>query len=192
MSHISVREPADGRNRPGRSVDDLTVSKLLRPLVRPGTVSRCSLIERLANGDGHRIVSVVAPPGQGRQRCYRSGPSAAARLSRGYQSRNRTTTRRSCSRTWRRRSMRWSQSAGGFSTRWPPRQLHAGRSRPRLGPAFASMTSPVVVVLDDVHVLHNRECRLHCPRGRLSRERSAGFLTQPGGLPLPGADAARR
>ena len=44
-------------------MDDLTVSKLLRPLVRPGTVARCSLIERLANGDAHRIVSVVAPPG---------------------------------------------------------------------------------------------------------------------------------
>ncbi len=30
---------------------------------------------------------------------------------------------------------------------------------PRLGSAFSSMTSPVVLVLDDVHVLHNRECR---------------------------------
>jgi LuxR family transcriptional regulator, maltose regulon positive regulatory protein len=30
---------------------------------------------------------------------------------------------------------------------------------PRLGAAFASMTSPVVLVLDDVHMLHNSECR---------------------------------
>ena len=30
---------------------------------------------------------------------------------------------------------------------------------PRLGSAFASMTSPVTLVLDDVHVLHNSECR---------------------------------
>ena len=30
---------------------------------------------------------------------------------------------------------------------------------PRLGSAFSSMTSPVVLVLDDVHVLHNSECR---------------------------------
>ena len=30
---------------------------------------------------------------------------------------------------------------------------------PRLGAAFSSMTSPVVLVLDDVHVLHNSECR---------------------------------
>jgi LuxR family maltose regulon positive regulatory protein len=30
---------------------------------------------------------------------------------------------------------------------------------PRLGAAFAAMTSPLVLVLDDVHLLHNSECR---------------------------------
>jgi LuxR family transcriptional regulator, maltose regulon positive regulatory protein len=30
---------------------------------------------------------------------------------------------------------------------------------PRLGAALAAMTSPVVLVLDDVHLLHNSECR---------------------------------
>jgi LuxR family transcriptional regulator, maltose regulon positive regulatory protein len=30
---------------------------------------------------------------------------------------------------------------------------------PRLGAAFAAMTSPVVLVLDDVHLLYNSECR---------------------------------
>ena len=30
---------------------------------------------------------------------------------------------------------------------------------PRLGNAFASMTKPVALVLDDVHILHNQECR---------------------------------
>ena len=30
---------------------------------------------------------------------------------------------------------------------------------PRLGSAFSSMTTPVVLVLDDVHVLRNPECR---------------------------------
>ena len=30
---------------------------------------------------------------------------------------------------------------------------------PRLGSAFASMTTPVVLVLDDVHLLRNSECR---------------------------------
>jgi LuxR family maltose regulon positive regulatory protein len=30
---------------------------------------------------------------------------------------------------------------------------------PRLGAALAAMTTPLVLVLDDVHVLHNSECR---------------------------------
>jgi LuxR family maltose regulon positive regulatory protein len=34
-----------------------------------------------------------------------------------------------------------------------------GSVAPRICAAFWSMTSPVVLVLDDVHVLHNRECR---------------------------------
>jgi LuxR family transcriptional regulator, maltose regulon positive regulatory protein len=46
---------------------------------------------------------------------------------------------------------------------------------PRLGTAFASMTSPVVLILDDVHVLHNSQCRAalsvladHVPGGRVA------------------------
>jgi LuxR family maltose regulon positive regulatory protein len=34
---------------------------------------------------------------------------------------------------------------------------------PRLGSALASITSPVALVLDDVHVLHDRECRAAMP-----------------------------
>ena len=34
---------------------------------------------------------------------------------------------------------------------------------PRLGTAFASMTTPVVLVLDDVHLLHDSECRAALP-----------------------------
>ena len=43
---------------------------------------------------------------------------------------------------------------------------------PRLGSAFASMTSPVALILDDVHLLRNSECRAalsvladHVPKG---------------------------
>ncbi len=41
-------------------------AKFLRPLLRPGTVGRASLIERLARGDSRPIVSVVAPAGYGK------------------------------------------------------------------------------------------------------------------------------
>jgi LuxR family transcriptional regulator, maltose regulon positive regulatory protein len=61
----------DVRHREGRSpraggpVFDLVISKMRRPLVRPGTVRR-SLLERLARADGCPIVSVVAPAGYGK------------------------------------------------------------------------------------------------------------------------------
>ena len=42
------------------------MSKLRRPPVRPGTVRRSLLIERLARDDSPPIVSVVAPPGYGK------------------------------------------------------------------------------------------------------------------------------
>jgi len=47
-------------------VFDLLASKLRRPVVRPGTVLRLLLIERLARGDPRPIVSVIAPPGYGK------------------------------------------------------------------------------------------------------------------------------
>src|SRR5215472_10533145 len=49
-----------------RPVYDLVAAKLMRPLVRPGTIRRSSLIERLARGDPGPIVSVVAPAGYGK------------------------------------------------------------------------------------------------------------------------------
>ena len=77
---------------------------------------------------------------------------------------------------------------------------------PRLGSAFSSMTSPVVLVLDDVHVLRNSECRAalsvlsdHVPGGsrlalagraqpplRIARLRAEGKIIEigPGDLSL--------
>jgi LuxR family maltose regulon positive regulatory protein len=71
---------------------------------------------------------------------------------------------------------------------------------PRLGAAFSSMTSPVVLVLDDVHVLRNSECRAalsvladHVPGGsqlafagraqpplRVARLRAEGMILEIG------------
>ena len=45
---------------------DLVASKFRRPLMRPGTVGRLPLIERLTQDDPRPIVSVVAPPGYGK------------------------------------------------------------------------------------------------------------------------------
>jgi len=83
---------------------------------------------------------------------------------------------------------------------------------PRLGTAFASMTSPVVLVPDDVHALHNRECRAalsvlaeHVPGGsrlalagraapplRIARLRAEGRIVEigPGDLSLTPDEAS--
>ncbi|HJZ03154.1 MAG TPA: hypothetical protein VJ305_20730, partial [Streptosporangiaceae bacterium] len=66
MSDTGVRERPVRTHHAGGSPFDLTVSKLLRPLVRPGTIRRAPLLDQLAAGDPRRIVSVVAPPGYGK------------------------------------------------------------------------------------------------------------------------------
>src|SRR6516165_10673536 len=66
MSDTDVRQGGDRPPSAGRPAFDLVAAKLLRPLVRPGTIRRSSLIERLARGDPGPIVSVVAPAGYGK------------------------------------------------------------------------------------------------------------------------------
>jgi len=66
MGHSGVEERAGRPRRAGGPVFDLLASKLRRPLMRPGTVRRSLLIDRLARGDPRPIVSVVAPPGYGK------------------------------------------------------------------------------------------------------------------------------
>jgi len=63
MGDNQVRERPGGVMRAAGPAFDLVTSKLMRPLVWPGTVCRRPLIERLTNGDARRIVSVVAPAG---------------------------------------------------------------------------------------------------------------------------------
>ena len=45
---------------------DLDAAKILRPAVRPGSILRSPLIERLARSDSCPIVSVVGPAGYGK------------------------------------------------------------------------------------------------------------------------------
>ena len=90
---------------------------------------------------------------------------------------------------------------GGCSTRSPPPAVRCpARSSPGSARRFASMSAPVVLVLDDVHVLHNSECRAalsvladHVPAGsrlvlagraepplRVARLRAEGRILQIG------------
>ena len=180
---------------------DLVASKLRRPLIRPGAVCRPSLIERLAGGAPHPVVSVVAPSGYGKttllaQWAKRNGQSFAwvsvdegdndPKVLLSYVAEALGAVEPIDERVFDALAYRGSSVPGSVVR--------------RLGAAFAAMSSPVVLVLDDVHVLRDREGRAalsvladHVPSGsrlvfsgragpplRIARLRAEGKITEIG------------
>src|SRR5690348_5274301 len=148
---------AHGPDGPGF---DLTGSKLRGPLVRSGTVRRSSLIQRLAQDDSRSIVSVVAPPGYGKttllsQWAEGSGQAFAWVLVDEQDNDPKVLL------SYVAAALDRVEPVAGrvFDALASPRSSVPGSVLPRLGSAFWSMTAPVVLVLDDVHLLHNRECQ---------------------------------
>ena len=159
---MSAVHQLDGRRsrRTGGSAFNLVASKLCRPLIRPGTVRRSSLIERLGRGDPRPIVSVVAPAGYGK----------TTLLSQWAESNGQAFAWVSVDEGDNDAKVLLSYVAEALDAVEPidervfdalasPVSSVAGSVVPRLGKAFSLMTSPVVLVLDDVHVLGNSECR---------------------------------
>jgi len=139
---------------------DITMSKLLHPPVRPGGVLRSCLVERLANEDSCPIVSVVAPAGYGKstllsQWAERGGPAFA------WISLDDRDNDPKVLLTYVAEALNRVQplSQRVFDALASPASSVPGSVVPRLGTAFASITTPVVLVLDDVHLLSDRECR---------------------------------
>jgi LuxR family transcriptional regulator, maltose regulon positive regulatory protein len=195
------------------SAFDLVVSKVRRPLVRPGTVRRSLLIERLARDDSRPIVSAVAPAGYGKttllsQWAERSGQSFA------WVSVDEADNDPKVLLSYVAEALDAVEPISGrvFDALASPGSSVPGTVVPRLGSAFASVRSPVVLVLDDVHVLHDRECRAalsvladHVPGGsrlvlagraepplRIARLRAEGKILEigPGDLSLNLGEAA--
>jgi LuxR family transcriptional regulator, maltose regulon positive regulatory protein len=210
MGGMDVRQRAGRARRP---MFGLVVSKLRRPTIRPGTVRRSPLIERLAQDGSPPIVSVVAPPGFGKtmllsQWAESNGQAFAwvsveeldndPKVLLSYVAEALDTVERIDERV--------------FDALASPGSSVPGVVVPRLGSAFSSMSSPVVLVLDDVHVLRNSECRAalsvladHVPAGsrlvlagqtppplRIARLRAEGRILEigPGDLSLTRQEAA--
>jgi len=160
MSESDARQRPDRSPRVGGPVSDLFASKLLRPMLRPGTVRRWPLIERLARGDPRPIVSVVAPAGYGKttllsQWAERNGQAFA------WVSVDDGDNDPKVLLTYVAEALDAVQPIDGrvFDALASPVSSVPGSVVPRLGAAFSSMTSRVALVLDDVHALHNRECQ---------------------------------
>jgi LuxR family transcriptional regulator, maltose regulon positive regulatory protein len=213
MSDTDVREWPDRGRRAAGSVFDLVASKLRRPLMRPGTVRRSLLIERLARGDPRPIVSVVAPPGYGKttllsQWAERNGQAFA------WVSVEEPDNDPKVLLAYIAEALDAVEPIDGrvFDALASPVSSVPGSVVPRLGAAFSSMTSPVALVLDDVHALHNSECRAalsvladHVPGGsrlalagraepplRVARLRAEGKILEigPGDLSLTPDEAS--
>jgi LuxR family maltose regulon positive regulatory protein len=150
-----------GRSYPGSGpLLDLVASKLRRPLARPGTILRLPLVERLERTDPGPIVSVVAPSGYGKttllaQWAERNGQPVA------WVSVDENDNDPKVLLTYVAEALNAVQPVGErvFDALASPASSVPGSVVPRLGTAFSSMTTPVALVLDDVHVLYNQECR---------------------------------
>jgi LuxR family transcriptional regulator, maltose regulon positive regulatory protein len=211
VAAASLRQQAHARDRwPGFN---LLGSKLLRPLPRSGTVPRSSLIERLAREPLCPVVSVVAPPGYGKttllsQWAEQNG-EAFAWVSVDERDNDPKVLLRYIAEAL---DAVEPINERVFEALISPHSSVPGSVVPRLGAALWSMSVPVVLVLDDVHLLRNSECRAalsvladHVPGGsrlvfagrtrpplRVARLRAEGRIAEigPAELSLTAQEAA--
>ena len=193
-------------------VPGLVTSKVRRPPLRPGTVTRSFLIDQLRQSDSQPIVSVVAPSGYGKttllsQWAERNGRSFA------WVSVDERDNDPKVLLSYVAEALDAVQPIDGrvFDALVSPESSVPGTVVPRLGSAFSSMTSPVALVLDDVHTLYDLESRAalsvladHVPGGsqlvfagqappplRVARLRAQGRLLEIGPRDLKGAPIGR-
>jgi LuxR family transcriptional regulator, maltose regulon positive regulatory protein len=160
MKASGVRQPSGRARHAARPGFDLITSKLRRPAARPGTVPRSSLVSRLAAEGSPPIVSVVAPSGYGKttllaQWAERNGQPFA------WVSLDERDNDPKVLLSYVAAALDTVQAVDErvFEALASPTSSVPGSVLPRLGSTFWSMTVPVVLVLDDVHLLRNTECR---------------------------------
>jgi LuxR family maltose regulon positive regulatory protein len=209
----AARPRARAQRRTSGTAIVLVTTKLRHPVLRPGTVGRQRLMDLLAPASLRPVVSVVAPPGFGKttllaQWAERDGREFA------WVSVEEPDNDPKVLLSYIAEALHSVAPIGKqvFAALASPGSSAPGTVVPRLAAAFSAMPSPVVLVLDDVHVLHNRECHAalsaladHVPPGshlvlagraqpplRLARLRAGARLTEigPGDLVLSVAEAA--
>ncbi len=160
MKANGVRQYPGLTRHPAKPGFDLMTSKLRRPAARPGTIPRSPLIGRLAADGCPPIVSVVAPSGYGKTTLLAQWAELGGETFAWVSLDDRDNDPK----------VLLSYVAAALDAVQPvdKRVFEAlastassvpGTVVPRLGSAFWSMTASVVLVLDDVHLLCNTECR---------------------------------
>jgi len=213
MSEIDAQDRADRSPRAGRPAFDLYTSKLHRPPTRLGTIRRALLIKQLVEDNPSPIVSVVAPPGYGKTTLLSQWAEASGQAF-AWVSVDQGDNDPKVLLTYVAEALDEVEPIDGgvFDALASPTGSVLGSVVPRLGSALWSMSAPVVLVLDDVHLLDNRECLAalsalaeHVPRGsrlvlagrarsplRIARLRAEGRIVEigPGDLSLTREEAA--
>jgi LuxR family maltose regulon positive regulatory protein len=148
-------------------------SKLDVPPQRPGIVDRTRVVERLSRARSSRFVSVVAPPGYGKTTALAQWAAMDAR-SFAWVSLDRRDNDPVVLLTYIAEALNCDASVDPaiFKALLTPGDSVWASGLPRLGAAFAGRREPLVLVLDDVHVLDDPRCldalvalALHVPAG---------------------------
>ena len=183
MDEDFLRQPAELRRVADWLKVGFAASKLSRPVVRPGSVRRLALIDRLRKSGSFPVMSVVAPAGYGKttllSQWAESNGQAFAWVSLDERDNDPKVLL-----TYIAEALDAVEPIDErvFDALASPGSSVPGSVVPRLGSALASMTSPVALVLDDVNVLHNPECRAAMPV-------LAGHVPDDSQLVLAGRDA---
>jgi LuxR family transcriptional regulator, maltose regulon positive regulatory protein len=139
---------------------DFFASKLRPPRTPSGTVRRSSLIDRLAREDSRPIVSIVAAAGYGKTTLMSQWAEHSDRAT-AWVSLDVKDNDPKVLLGYVARALDAVQPVGQpvFDALASPASSVPGTVVPRLANAFSSMTVPVALILDDVHLLHDTECR---------------------------------
>ena len=203
-----------GPSRPAdRPAFELVSAKLRHPVIRPGTVRRSALIARLTDEDTRPIVSVVAPAGYGKTTLLSQWAEADGQAF-AWVSVDEADNDPRVLLAYVAAALDAVEPVGQrvFDALASPQASVPGSVVPRLCNAFASMTVPVTLVLDDVHLLRDSGGRAalsvlaeHVPAGsrlvlagrdqppvRIARLRAAGQILEigAGDLALTAGEAA--
>ncbi len=144
----------------GKPMFDLIWSKLRRPVARPGIIRRTALLDKLELAAPGPIVSVQAPGGYGKTTLLAQWTEGKAK-SVAWVSLDERDNDPKLLLTCIAKALDAIEPVGGrvFGALASPASSVLAAAVPRLGSALASMSPPVLLVLDDVHLLRDLECR---------------------------------